>query len=143
MFCRGDEEQVCQISADRYLSSVPPVSRAGRRCGPCWSVGGRSMPLYASLIRLPLGRCGTAAMDGVHGVFLALTMMDGPRISIDGVAAEERRGRAVVKLALESGVRHLVYSSINGAGAHSQIPYYESKERIEEDIHALGVPATW
>jgi uncharacterized protein YbjT (DUF2867 family) len=83
-----------------------------------------------------------AALAGVYGVFLALTMMDGPRISIDGVAAEERRGRAIVKLALESGVEHLVYSSINGAGVHSQIPYYESKARIEEDIQALGVPAT-
>jgi len=83
-----------------------------------------------------------AAMKGVHGVFLVLTMMIGPRISPAGVEAEERRGRAVVDLAVESGVEHLVYSSLNGAGAHSGIPYYESKARIEEHLHAVGVPAT-
>lgn len=83
-----------------------------------------------------------AAMDGVHGVFLMLTMMVGPKISPEGVVAEERRGKVVADLAKESGVRHLVYSSLNGAGAGSAIPYYMSKERIEEHIHAIGLPAT-
>lgn len=83
-----------------------------------------------------------AAMEGVHGVFLVLTMMVGPRISQEGVVAEERRGLAVADLARESGIEHLVYSSIDGADARSGIPYYESKARIEERIHALGLPAT-
>jgi uncharacterized protein YbjT (DUF2867 family) len=83
-----------------------------------------------------------AAMEGAHGVFLVLTMMAGPRISPEGVVAEERRGRAVADLARHSGIEHLVYSSLNGASARSGIPYYESKARIEEHIHALGVPAT-
>jgi uncharacterized protein YbjT (DUF2867 family) len=83
-----------------------------------------------------------AAMDRVQGVFLVLTMMVGPRISAEGVAAEERRGKAVAEMAAQSGVEHLVYSSLNGAGAHSGIPYYQSKERIEERIRALGSPAT-
>lgn len=83
-----------------------------------------------------------AAMTGVSGVFLVLTMMVGPRISPEGVVAEERRGKAVAGLARECGVGHLVYSSLNGAGAKSGIPYYESKARIEERIHALGLPAT-
>ncbi|GIH41778.1 NmrA family transcriptional regulator [Microbispora corallina] len=83
-----------------------------------------------------------AAMEGVHGVFLVLTMMEGPRITAAGVAAEERRGLLVADLAARLGVRHLVYSSLNGAGAGSGIPYYESKERIEDRIRALGVPAT-
>lgn len=82
------------------------------------------------------------AMDGAHGVFLALNMMVGPRISAEGVVAEERRGRAVVEIAKESGIEHLVYSSLNGAGEGSGIPYYESKERIEERIGELAVPAT-
>jgi len=82
------------------------------------------------------------AMEGVHGVFLVLTMMAGPRISPEGVVAEERRGKAVAALARESGVAHLVYSSINGADAGSGIPYYDSKLRIEEHIHAAGPPAT-
>jgi uncharacterized protein YbjT (DUF2867 family) len=82
------------------------------------------------------------AMEGAHGVFLVLTMMVGPRISPEGVVAEERRGQAVADLARESGIEHLVYSSLNGASARSGIPYYESKARIEEHIHALGLPAT-
>jgi uncharacterized protein YbjT (DUF2867 family) len=82
------------------------------------------------------------AMEGAHGVFLVLTMMAGPRISPEGVVAEERRGKAVAGLTRESGTGHLVYSSLNGAGARSGIPYYESKARIEEHIRALGLPAT-
>ena len=76
------------------------------------------------------------------GVFLVLTMMVGPKISPEGVVAEERRGKAVADLARESGIEHLVYSSLNGASARSGIPYYESKARIEEHIHALRLPAT-
>ena len=83
-----------------------------------------------------------AAMEGVSGVFLVLTMMVGPRISPEAVAAEERRGKAVADLARESGVGHLVYSSLNGTDARSGIPYYDSKARIEEHIRTLGVPAT-
>jgi uncharacterized protein YbjT (DUF2867 family) len=83
-----------------------------------------------------------AALDGAHGLFLALTMMTGPRITADGVAAERRRGRSVVELALDAGVEHLVYSSIHGADAGSGIPYYDSKAAIEERIRELGVPAT-
>jgi len=82
------------------------------------------------------------AMEGMHGVFLVLTMMAGPRISPEGVVAEERRGKAVAGLAREAGIAHLVYSSINGADAHSAIPYYDSKAQIEEHIHAAGPPAT-
>jgi uncharacterized protein YbjT (DUF2867 family) len=83
-----------------------------------------------------------AALDGATGVFLALTMMAGPRISSEGVLAERRRGTTVVELAEQAGIRHLVYSSISGADAGTGIPHYESKTRIEERIQALGLPAT-
>ncbi len=108
-----------------------PAAGALRQAGAGLAVGDLDDP--ASL---------RAAMEGVHGVFLVLAMMAGPRISPEGVIAEERRGKAVAGLAQESGVGHLVYSSINGADARSGIPYYESKARIEEHIHALGIPAT-
>lgn len=84
----------------------------------------------------------STAMRDVSGVFLVLTMMEGPRISPEGVIAEERRGKSVVDLAAEAGVEHLVYSSLGGAGAGSGIPYYESKTAIEERIHERGLPAT-
>jgi uncharacterized protein YbjT (DUF2867 family) len=83
-----------------------------------------------------------AAMKDAWGVFLVLTMMAGPKISPAGVVAEERRGKAVADLAGENGVEHFVYSSISGADAGSGIPYYQSKRRIEEHIHARGLPAT-
>ena len=108
-----------------------PAARELRRAGADLVVGDLDDP--ASL---------RTAMKGAHGVFLVLTMMAGPRISPEGVAAEERRGQAVADLARESGIEHLVYSSLNGASARSGIPYYESKARIEEHIHALGLPAT-
>jgi uncharacterized protein YbjT (DUF2867 family) len=108
-----------------------PAAIALRRAGADLVVGDLDDP--ASLL---------TAMKGAHGVFLVLTMMAGPRISPEGVAAEEQRGQAVADLARESGIEHLVYSSLNGASARSGIPYYESKARIEEHIHALGLPAT-
>lgn len=85
----------------------------------------------------------SAAMRPVSGVFLALTMMTGPRVTLEGVAAEERRGKAVADVAREAGVAHLVYSSIEGADLHTGIPHVESKGLIEEHITSLGLPATF
>ena len=70
-----------------------PAARALRRAGADLVVGDLDDP--ASLL---------TAMKGAHGVFLVLTMMVGPRISPEGVAAEERRGQAVADLARESGI---------------------------------------
>ncbi|WP_248963271.1 NmrA/HSCARG family protein [Sphaerisporangium perillae] len=83
-----------------------------------------------------------AAMASVHGVFLVLTMMTGPRVTLEGVAAEERRGKAVADLARETGVAHLVYSSSAGANLPTGVPHLASKGRIEEHIRALELPAT-
>ncbi|SUA79277.1 NAD(P)H azoreductase [Nocardia otitidiscaviarum] len=82
------------------------------------------------------------AMDGAHGVFLMLTMMSGANISLAGVAEEQRRGRRIAELVGELGIPHLVYSSLSGAGAGSGIEYYASKERIEDRIRELELPAT-
>jgi len=83
-----------------------------------------------------------AAMRSADGVFLVLTMMTGPRITPEGVAAEERRGKAVAGLASQAGIGHVVYSSVGGAGQHSGVPHLESKTRIEEHIGDLGLRAT-
>jgi uncharacterized protein YbjT (DUF2867 family) len=83
-----------------------------------------------------------AAMSDVHGVFLVLTMMTGPKVTPEGVETEERRGRQVAEIAAETGVGHLVYSSIASADRHTGIPHLESKARIEAHIRALGLPAT-
>jgi len=82
------------------------------------------------------------AMKGVHGVFLVLNMMTGPHVSLDGVAAEVRRGTAVADLAAEANVAHLVYSSIQGADERTGVAHVDSKGQIEERIRDSGVPAT-
>ncbi len=53
-------------------------------------------------------------------------MMTGPHVTLDGVAAEERRGKAVADIAREAGTGHLVYSSISGADLHTGVPHVES-----------------
>ncbi|MEU8077835.1 NmrA/HSCARG family protein [Catellatospora citrea] len=83
-----------------------------------------------------------AAMDGAYGVFLALTMMDGPLVSAAGVAAEQRRGFAVAEQAVRSGIEHLVYSSVFGVDSGTDISFYDSKAAIETRLRALAVPAT-
>lgn len=98
----------------------------------------------AKLVRGNLDDAGSlrSAMAGVHGVFLMLTMMSGANVTGEGVVAEERRGRLVVELAVEAGVRHLVYSSVAGADRNTGIPHLENKGRIETCLRALGPPAT-
>jgi len=83
-----------------------------------------------------------AAISAVPSVFLVLTMMTGPHVTLQGVATEERRGKMVADIARETGTGHLVYSSISGADRHTKIPHVESKGRIEEHIQALDLPAT-
>ncbi|MEV6275535.1 NmrA/HSCARG family protein [Nocardia sp. NPDC051832] len=83
-----------------------------------------------------------AAMTGAYGVFMMLTMMEGVHITAEGIAAEQRRGKAVVELARELGVEHFVYSSLKGAGENSGVEYYAAKEAIEGYIQEAGLPAT-
>ncbi|WP_067548017.1 NmrA/HSCARG family protein [Nocardia crassostreae] len=82
------------------------------------------------------------AMDGAHGVFLMLTMMSGANISLAAVEDEKRRGRRIAELAAEIEIAHLVYSSLSGVRQGSGIEYYDAKEYIEDQILALGLPAT-
>ncbi|MFE3103865.1 NmrA/HSCARG family protein [Nocardia tengchongensis] len=82
------------------------------------------------------------AMDGAHGVFMMLTMMEGIHITSEGIAAEQRRGKAVADLAKELGVAHFVYSSLRGAGQNTGVDYYAAKEAIEAYISELELPAT-
>ncbi|WP_218025083.1 hypothetical protein [Nocardia pseudovaccinii] len=54
-------------------------------------------------------------MDGAYGVFLMLTMMTDAHITAEGIAAEERRDKAVAEIAAESGIEHLVWSTRTGS----------------------------
>ncbi|MGP4001283.1 NmrA/HSCARG family protein [Streptomyces sp. 8N706] len=78
-----------------------------------------------------------AAMDGMHGVFSVQNFM-----TPAGLGGEVRQGRAVARAALDTGVAHVVYSSVGGAERHSGVPHFDSKRSIERYLRRLGVPTT-
>ncbi|RBQ15969.1 NmrA/HSCARG family protein [Spongiactinospora rosea] len=78
------------------------------------------------------------AMTGVDGVFSVQ-----PADFADPYGGTEvRQGVAVADAALETGVPHLVYSSVGGAERRSGIAHFETKAQVERHIAAIGVPAT-
>ncbi|WP_438486724.1 NmrA/HSCARG family protein [Streptomyces sp. S186] len=78
-----------------------------------------------------------AAMTGVHGVFSVQNFM-----TPQGLGGEVRQGRAVARAARDTGVAHVVYSSVGGAERHSGVPHFDSKRHIERYLAELGVPTT-
>lgn len=78
------------------------------------------------------------AMTGVRGVF----SVQAPAYEPETLAAEIRQGENVADAAQETGVAHLVYSSVGGAERDTGIDHFESKAAIERHIQALGLPAT-
>ncbi|MEU8891677.1 NmrA/HSCARG family protein [Streptomyces sp. NPDC048442] len=78
-----------------------------------------------------------SAMEGVHGVFSVQNFMT-PK----GLGGEVRQGRAVARAARDTGVAHVVYSSVGGAERHSGVPHFDSKRHIERYLEELGVPTT-
>ncbi|MFF5719504.1 NmrA/HSCARG family protein [Streptomyces buecherae] len=96
--------------------------------------------LGAELVRGDLNDAGSlrAAMDGVDGVFSVQPLAYEP----ETLATEVRQGKAVADAARETGVAHLVYSSVGGAERRTGIGHFETKAEIERHILALGLPAT-
>ncbi|WP_420142106.1 NmrA/HSCARG family protein [Sphingomonas sp.] len=82
------------------------------------------------------------AMIGARGVFSVQTSSPGGEITD---ADEVRYGVSIADLAVEAGVRHLVYSStcsISGAeGAPTGMGHFDSKRAIENHVRTL--PLTW
>ena len=84
-----------------------------------------------------------AAMRNVHGVFsVQPSSGQGPELGLSD-ADEERFGKAIADLAVETGVQHLVYTSV---GAVSDKPtgmgHFDTKARIEAHIRTLPITAT-
>ncbi len=77
-----------------------------------------------------------AAMANVASVFALTTPFE------SGVDAEVRQGRAIIGAAGDSGVPHLVFSSVASADQHTAIPHFESKAMIEQELIASELPAT-
>jgi uncharacterized protein YbjT (DUF2867 family) len=77
-----------------------------------------------------------SAMAGIHGVFSVLP-------GNLGEDEEVRFGTSIADIAVESGVRHLVYSS--GASASERptgIPRFDAKPRIEAHVRSLPLTST-
>lgn len=81
------------------------------------------------------------ATKGAYGVFSVQPSSGQPE---HGVTDEDeiRFGIAVADAAAEADVKHLVYSSVAGAGPHPGIGHYASKWRVEEHIRGLSVVST-
>ncbi|MEV7866343.1 NmrA/HSCARG family protein [Streptomyces sp. NPDC088124] len=77
-----------------------------------------------------------AAMTGVAGVFAFTTPFEA------GMEAEVEQGRAIVAAAAETGVPHLVFSSVAGADQRSGVPHFDSKAAIEAELTSGNVPYT-
>ena len=76
------------------------------------------------------------AMRGVDAVYLMATPFGG------GIEAEIRQGIGAADVAGDSGVRHLVYSSVSDADRQTGIPHFDSKHEIEQHVRGLGIPYT-
>ncbi|MEU6108317.1 NmrA/HSCARG family protein [Streptomyces albidoflavus] len=78
------------------------------------------------------------AAAGAHGIFSVQPLAHEP----ETLAAEVRHGKAVADVAGETGVAHLVYSSVGGAERKTGIDHFETKAEIERHIERRGLPAT-
>lgn len=84
-----------------------------------------------------------AAMRGVHGVF-SVQPSSGQGVALGlSDADEERYGKLIADLAVESGVRHLVYTSTGAVGdGPTGMGHFDSKGRVEAHIRTLPITAT-
>jgi uncharacterized protein YbjT (DUF2867 family) len=73
-------------------------------------------------------------------------------IDIKGAAImEERQGKAMTKAAIEAGVQHIVYTSVDRGVksdvTETDIPHFRSKKHVEDDIRVKaaekGVSSTF
>lgn len=80
------------------------------------------------------------AMQGVYGVFSVQPTSPSGTITDE---EEERYGKTIADLAVESGVQHLVYTSTIAVGDEpTGMPHLDSKAHIEAYIAGLPITAT-
>ncbi len=80
------------------------------------------------------------AMAGAHGVFSVQPSSPGGAVTDE---EEVRYGKTIADLAVESRVKHLVYSSGSAAGDRpTGVAHYETKAEIERHIRSLPIVHT-
>lgn len=77
------------------------------------------------------------AMTGVDAVFAMTTFLTDA-----GLDGEVRHGHTLAAAAHQTGVGHVVYSSVDGAERDSGVPHFETKRQIEQRLQELDVPTT-
>ncbi|KAJ5306190.1 hypothetical protein PENANT_c024G06725 [Penicillium antarcticum] len=86
----------------------------------------------------------TQALKGSHSVFLVTT----PDWGNAGSDAELVHGKNVADVAKETGVQHLIFSSLlnvteTSGGKLTHVPHFDHKAEVEKYIRSTGVPATF
>jgi uncharacterized protein YbjT (DUF2867 family) len=76
------------------------------------------------------------AINGVHGAFSVGSFWE------HGPEGEVRQGKAVADAAKAAGLKHLIYTSVDGAERATGLDHFESKWKVEQHIAEIGVPAT-
>ncbi|HBZ01339.1 MAG TPA: hypothetical protein DEO84_08490 [candidate division Zixibacteria bacterium] len=76
------------------------------------------------------------ALEGIKNMFLVTTPYE------SGMDAEVSQGINAVEAAKETGIEHLVYSSVGSAHRNTGIPHFETKWRVEQHIRKLNLKAT-
>ncbi|MCC3767133.1 NmrA/HSCARG family protein [Streptomyces sp. UNOC14_S4] len=78
------------------------------------------------------------ALAGAYGVFTVFTPTHG-----NGLDGEERHAALVAEAARESGVAHLVHSSVGGVENPGGVGWRETKLKVERTVRAAGLPTTF
>jgi len=84
-----------------------------------------------------------SAMAGVYGVFSV--QPSSGQGAVYGVSDNDeiRYGKVVADIAVQSGVGHFVYTSVNAAGPEKTgMGHFDSKSEIEAHVRALDIPST-
>jgi uncharacterized protein YbjT (DUF2867 family) len=76
------------------------------------------------------------ALAGVDSAFVMGTPYE------EGPDAEVNQGKAMIDACADTGIGHVVYSSVCCANKRTGIPHFESKFRIEQHLKQSGLPCT-
>jgi uncharacterized protein YbjT (DUF2867 family) len=77
-----------------------------------------------------------AAMRSAAAAFALTTPFE------SGPPAEVAQGTAIIEAAVTARLPYLVFSSVAGATAHTGVPHFESKARVEQALAATSLPHT-
>lgn len=77
-----------------------------------------------------------AALNGCYGAFSVQDYYGA------GEQGEIRQGKGFAQCCRDTGVEHLVYSSVGSADRNTGIPHFNTKWQIEQFIRGLGIPCT-